>query len=66
MAKAWRRRGFRAAVYDIKLSTDTMDIVTERGFYHLVLLLLRLFLSLNGTKGLLDVRDCWFILEEYI
>ena len=29
MAKAWKRRGFKASAYDIKLSTDTMDIVTK-------------------------------------
>ena len=47
MAKAWKRRGFKASAYDIKLSTDTMDIVTESGFYNLLLLCLRLFLSLK-------------------
>ena len=45
--KAWKRRGFKASAYDIKLSTDTMDIVTESGFYNLLLLCLRLFLSLK-------------------
>ena len=46
IAKAWTRRMYRAASFDIKIN-ESMDVTTESGWYSLLNLCLRMLLNVN-------------------